>query len=125
MSKAAPRIESASWGKIRIEGYPNPFKDAKLYPGGAREWDWNETGTRHDPGIQGEDVKELLERGAEKLILSQGYWKRLKIPERTLDLLRQRSIDFEILPTGKAVKVYNEALQEDQETIGALIHSTC
>ena len=27
-------------------------KDFKLYPGGGREWDWNETGTRHVPGIQ-------------------------------------------------------------------------
>ena len=29
---------------------------AKLYPGGARAWDWRETGTRHRPGIQPADI---------------------------------------------------------------------
>ena len=37
------------------------FRDAKLFPGGSRKWDWNETGTHHTPGIQPADVKELLE----------------------------------------------------------------
>jgi len=34
---------------------------AKLFPGGLREWDWRETGTRHVPGIQHADVQELIE----------------------------------------------------------------
>jgi hypothetical protein len=40
------------WGiSVReVEGHP-PFKDAKIFPGDAREWDWRETGTRHVPGI--------------------------------------------------------------------------
>jgi hypothetical protein len=125
MSQNAPRIEDVSWGKVRVEGYPSPFKDVMLYPGAAREWDWNETGTRHDPGVQEEDVKELLEQGAEKLILSQGYWKRLKVPESTRKFLDEKGVDFEVLPTGKAVEAYNEALERSSEPIGALIHSTC
>ena len=32
-------------------------KDFKLYPGGGRKWDWTETGTQHQPGIQPADVK--------------------------------------------------------------------
>jgi hypothetical protein len=48
---------------MEVEGHP-PFKDAKVFPGGAREWDWRETGTRHVPGIQPADVQELIEHGA-------------------------------------------------------------
>jgi hypothetical protein len=51
----SPRISHLSWGHIEVEGHP-PFKDAKIFPGGAREWDWRETGTRHVPGIQPADV---------------------------------------------------------------------
>ena len=33
-------------GKIEVEG-TGTLRDAKLFPGGAREWDWRETGTEH------------------------------------------------------------------------------
>ena len=57
----------------RFEG-SGSLKDAKLYPGGARAWDWRETGTRHDPGIQPTDVAELLDHGAEVVVLSTGVF---------------------------------------------------
>ncbi len=38
----------------------------------ARAWDWYETGTRHDPGVQVVDVDELIERGCSHLVLSRG-----------------------------------------------------
>ena len=59
----SPRIAHLSWGRLEVEGHPT-FKDAKLFPGGARAWDWRETGTEHVPGIQSADVEELLEHGA-------------------------------------------------------------
>ena len=31
------RIARVSWGQLVVEGYPI-FKDAKLFPGGARMW---------------------------------------------------------------------------------------
>src|SRR6185437_2288414 len=67
----SPRISHLSWGHIEVEGHP-PFKDAKIFPGGAREWDWRETGTRHAPGIQPADVQELIEHGARTVVLSNG-----------------------------------------------------
>jgi hypothetical protein len=39
----SPRIASCRWGRVSIDGY-GTMKDAKLYPGGARAWDWRETG---------------------------------------------------------------------------------
>ena len=47
----SPRITDCCWGRVSIDGH-GAVKDAKLYPGGARAWDWRETGTRHGPGIQ-------------------------------------------------------------------------
>jgi len=70
----SPRISHLSWGHIEVEGHP-PFKDAKIFPGGAREWDWRETGTRHVPGIQPADVRELIEHGAKAVVLSKGIWQ--------------------------------------------------
>ncbi len=124
MTEPAPRIENAAWGKIDVEGTEKRFKDAKLFPGGAREWDWTETGTRHDPGVQEADIQELLDQGAEHIILSQGYWKRLKVPESTRSFIQDRGIRLEVLPTGEAVERYNQLLEE-KEKLGALIHSTC
>jgi hypothetical protein len=87
----SPRIAHISWGRLDVEGYP-PFKDAKVFPGGAREWDWRETGTRHDPGIQPGDVDELIEHGAETVVLSKGIWERLGVCPETLKLLADRGL---------------------------------
>ena len=54
----APRITGSSWGRIETDD-GRSFKDAKLWPGGGREWDWTETGTGHRPGIQGRRPRDL------------------------------------------------------------------
>ena len=72
MSDRSPRILDISWGRMDVEGL-GVGKDFKLYPGGGREWDWTESGTRHDPGIQPEAVEELLARGATTVVLTGGW----------------------------------------------------
>lgn len=119
----SPRIQDISWGRIEVEGYEEPFKDAKLFPGGAREWDWSETGTEHRPGIQPADVQELLEEGAEAVVLSRGMEGRLQIDQETLRMLEERDIEVHVLETKAAVERYNN-LREDIP-VGGLFHSTC
>jgi hypothetical protein len=63
-------------------------KDFKLYPGGGREWDWNETGTRHVPGIQPADVEELFAHGATVVVLSRGMDLRLHVDPATSPICR-------------------------------------
>ena len=121
--EASPRIRSLAWGRIEVEGVYAPYKDAKLWPGGSREWDWNETGTRHEPGIQPADVQELLVNGATAIILSRGIQRRLKVRPDTLALLEEKGVPAHVLPTEEAVRLYNELREE--ETIGGLFHSTC
>ena len=94
----SPRISRLSWGHIEVDGHP-PFKDAKIFPGGAREWDWRETGTRHVPGIQPADVQELIEHGARAVVLSRGIWERLQVCPETVEVLDKSGIQIEILQT--------------------------
>src|SRR6516165_7348109 len=47
----SPQITHVSWGRLEVEGRTERYKDAKLFPGGSREWNWRETGTEHVPGF--------------------------------------------------------------------------
>ena len=118
----SPRISRLSWGHIEVEGHP-PFKDAKIFPGGAREWDWRETGTRHVPGVQPADVQELIEHGARAVVLSKGIWERLQVGPETLELLANNGIQVDVLQTEAAVQRFN-VLRENMP-VGGLFHSTC
>jgi hypothetical protein len=117
----SPRITRLSWGSLETES--GVFKDVRLYPGGAEEWDWNETGTSHDPGIQLADVERLLERGSTVVILSRGFHERLGVTAETLRMLEEREIPAHVLQTEEAVRLYEEL--RETEKVGALIHSTC
>jgi hypothetical protein len=117
----SPRITHLSWGRLETEG--GTFKDARLYPGGAEQWDWNETGTSHNPGIQPADVERLLERGATVIVLSKGFHERLGIAPETRRMLDERNIPAHIARTEEAAEIYDEL--RETEKVGALIHSTC
>jgi len=117
----SPKINSLHWGEIKANG--RTYKDVKLFPGGSRAWDWNETGTHHVPGIQPADVEELLEHGAEVVVLSRGINKRLQTSDDTKAYLKEKGCQYYILQSEKAVKKYNELCTS--KPVGALIHSTC
>lgn len=118
----SPVITHFSWGRLEIDGGKR-FKDAKLFPGGAREWDWSETGTDHVPGIRPIDVEELLEHGAKVVILSKGIYERLQACSETLEMLKQRGIEFHVLQTEEAVRLYNKLRKK--EAVAGLFHTTC
>jgi hypothetical protein len=107
---------------MEVEGVGSG-KDFKLYPGGGREWDWRETGTQHVPGIQPSDIEELLDHGAEVVVLSKGMQERLHVSPESLQMLRQRGITVHVEETRRAVEVYNDLAM--RERVGGLFHSTC
>jgi len=117
-----PRIIDHSWGHLEVEG-GKQYKDAKLYPGGSREWNWNETGTDHEPGIQPADVQELLDHGSEVVILSKGNNGRLQVKPETVQMLEEHGIGVHILKTGEAVQLYNDL--RESRAVGGLFHTTC
>lgn len=98
-------------------------KDFKLFPGGGRAWDWNETGTQHVPGIQPADVEELLEHGSEIIVLSRGIQLALQTCPETLEMLRSRGIPVHVEESRAAAALYNELAK--QHAVGGLFHSTC
>jgi hypothetical protein len=118
----SPPIHDLVWGSVTTAA--GVFRDAKLWPGGGRGWDWRETGTQHVPGIQATDVAELLQRGAKVVILSQGQQERLHVHADTLAAVQAAGASAEVLPTAQAVARYNE-LADQGVAVGALIHSTC
>jgi hypothetical protein len=118
----SPKITKLSWGEVEVEGF-GKFKDVKLYPGGARAWDWGETGTEHSPGVQLADVEELLDQGAEVIVLTLGVLGRLKVMAETVAEMEARGISLHIRKTNQAVEIYNQLV--DDQAVGALIHSTC
>jgi hypothetical protein len=119
---SSPRITQISWGHMTVEGL-GEGKDFKLYPGGGRVWDWNETGTRHRPGIQPEDVSELVDHGAKIVVLSRGIELALHTKPDTLAYLAARGITVHVKETNEAVVLYNELTET--EAVGGLFHSTC
>ncbi|NIR43873.1 MAG: hypothetical protein GWN99_07845 [Gemmatimonadetes bacterium] len=121
--RPSPRVVGLSWGRIEVDGREAPYKDAKLFPGGSREWDWNETGTRHQPGIQPADVEELVEHGARVVVFGCGMYERLGVCPETLEQLEERGVEVRIHQSEEAVRVYNELAEK--EAVGALVHSTC
>lgn len=122
MTTRSPRITHLSWGTMTVDGLGNG-KDFKLYPGGGRPWDWAETGTSHRPGIQLADIVELLDHGADVVVLSRGMRRELQVPKQTLDLLAARGVAFHVEETSAAVDLYNRLAAAQQ--VGGLFHSTC
>ena len=122
-TEQSPRISKISWGKMDIEdiGFG---KDFKLWPGGGHGWDWNETNTHHTPGIQIADVEELINHGAEEIVLSRGMLLALQTCKETIQLLEKEGITFHILETKKAASLYNKLI-DDGVAVGGLFHSTC
>lgn len=114
MAGASPPIDHDEWGRIDVAG--STYKDVKLWPGGARAWDWRESGTSHD-GVVAQDVDEIRELGANVIIVSTGRQGRLRVPESISDAV-------EVLGTEEAIERYNE-LAARGEAVGALIHTTC
>ena len=119
----SPKIKQVSWGRLEVEGRAEPYKDAKLFPGGSREWNWRETGTNHVPGIQQTDVQELLDHGAKIVVLSRGMKECLEVPHETLKFLKGRQIPAHVLPTVDAANLYNQLAEK--EPVGGLFHTTC
>jgi hypothetical protein len=120
---SSPQVGRNGWGSIEVEGIGS-LRDAKLWPGGGRAWDWDETGTRHRPGIQTSDVEELLAHDPEVVVLSRGRQRRLRVRADTLELLEARGVEVVNEETSAAIDAYNRFAAAGRR-VAALIHTTC
>ncbi|HXW35140.1 MAG TPA: MTH938/NDUFAF3 family protein [Acidimicrobiales bacterium] len=122
MSSTSAKVADIRWGKTDVEGLGS-FKDVKLWPGGGREWNWLETGTRHEPGVLPADVQELVDHGAQVIVLSRGMELRLQTSPETLELLEDLGVEVHTAETRAAAGLYNRLAE--RRPVGCLIHSTC
>ncbi len=123
LAHVSPRILSAGWGKMDVE-LIGKGKDFKIWPGGGRTWNWDETGTNHSDGIQVADVMELVEHRCETIILTRGIFSRLKVAPETMAYLQAKGIEAIVTDTKRGVEIYNENVERDIR-VGGLFHSTC
>lgn len=121
--RQSPRVLSDGWGQIEVEDL-GTVRDAKLWPGGGRAWDWSETGTRHEPGIQPADLDDLLAHDPEVVVLSRGREQRLQTCPETFAALERQGIEVAWRETSVAIEVYN-SFASDGIRVAALLHSTC
>jgi hypothetical protein len=119
----SPQVLDDGWGFVDVDGLGR-LRDAKLWPGGGRAWDWNETGTRHRPGIQPADLAELLDHDPDVVVLSRGRQLRLETTPEALALLTARNVEVIRGETGAAIGEYNRLAAAGQRVAG-LLHSTC
>mmetsp|Transcript_37935 Transcript_37935/g.60074 ORF Transcript_37935/g.60074 Transcript_37935/m.60074 type:complete len:195 (+) Transcript_37935:57-641(+) len=146
-SKGCPTL-AVEWGKITVTdpatNISRVYKDAKVWPGGARAWDWRETGTRHQPGTQLKDVEELLRpmppasghleflqvsdvAAADVVIVSRGMQLALQVApdlRSTMDSTDADRPKWLELQTDLAVDRYNEFVASGKR-VAAVLHSTC
>lgn len=87
------------------------------------EWNWDKTGTRHNPGIQIVDLTDFID-SVDTIILSEGVDGVLQIMPETITYLEKLNKEIVVARTPIAVEKYNEFLAQGKR-VGALIHSTC
>ena len=120
------QITHISWGRmeVTINEQVLIFKDCKVWPGGAKEWDWSITGTHHRPGTQPADIEEILEHDVEVMVLSRGIELMLHICPESEQMLRSKGIEYHIKETNQAVALFNQLSQQDKR-VGGIFHTTC
>jgi len=126
MSNLTGPITHISWGRmeVTINNQTHHFKDCKVWPGGAKAWDWGATGTHHQPGIQPADIEEILDQDIEVMILSLGMQLMLHACPETEDMLQSRGVAYHIEETRQAVDLFNSLTQQGKK-VGGIFHSTC
>lgn len=127
----APIITKAIWGQIDTQSTTEQkalltnfsARDLKIWPTGTKAWDWNQTGTRHNPGIQPADMEEFLQN-VDIVILTRGVQSVLQVPQATIDYAIAQGKTVLIGETPVMIDVYNSLVKQGKR-VGGLFHSTC
>jgi len=113
------RIDRYDFGHIDIEGRSYDA-DVIVFPDHVQERWWRQEGHRLAP----EDLASVLAEKPEVLIVGTGYYGRLRVPEESLDALRNAGVSVRIEKTGEAVAEFKR-MQGEYARIVAALHLTC
>ena len=112
-----PVIESYRFGHVTIDGREETRDVIVLPDRVVRDW-WRKDGH----GLVLEDLADVLDDLPERLLVGTGAYGQLRPDAGTLETLRARGIDVEVLPTAAAVERYARL---DPRRTAAALHLTC
>jgi hypothetical protein len=111
------RVESYRFGHIVVDGREET-NDVIVLPGRVvRNWR-----RRDGHSLVLDDLEDVLDELPGRLVIGTGANGRLHPDPVTLELLRQRGIEVEALPTEEAVRRLREL---DPAATAAALHLTC
>lgn len=113
-----PRMKDYRFGYIVINGQEHE-KDVIVLPDRVIGGWWRKEGHRLHAG----DLEAVFEAAPDTLIVGQGAYGRMQVPEETRHAIEQAGIRLIVKPTGEAVQNY-EALRQE-EKVAAALHLTC
>ena len=112
-----PEIAGYSFGRVTIDGREETRDVIVLPERVVRGW-WRKEGH----GLVLEDLDDVLDELPERLVVGTGAYGRLRPDPSTLEALRARGVEVEVLPTPEAVGRYAEL---DPRRTAAALHLTC
>ena len=112
-----PELDGYTFGRVTIDGREETRDVIVLPERVVRGW-WRKEGH----GLVLEDLEEVLDELPQRLLVGTGAYGRMRPAAGTLETLRARGIDVDVLPTAEAVERYG---QLDPRTTAAALHLTC
>jgi len=114
-------IDAYSFGLITIDGRQYT-KDVIITSNGVLSPWWRRKGHSLDSG----DLESIMNDPPQILVIGMGSFGVMKVPESTLEFLREKGIEARVMRTGKAVEEFNRLLSErGPDRIMAALHLTC
>lgn len=110
-------IAGYGFGRVTVDGREETRDVIVLPDRVVRDW-WRKEGH----GLVLDDLDDVLEELPERLLVGTGAYGQLRPDPSTLDALRARGVDVEVLPTADAVERYAEL---DPRKTAAALHLTC
>lgn len=111
------RIEEYRFGRVVVDGREETADVIVLPERVVRNWR-----RRDGHGLVMSDLDGVLDELPDRLLIGTGANGRLHPDPVTLELLRQRGIEVEALPTDEAVRRFQEL---DPSATAVALHLTC
>jgi hypothetical protein len=111
------RLESYSFGRVTVDGREET-KDVIVLPERVVTGWWRQDGH----ALVLDDLVDVLDELPERLVVGTGAYGQMRPDPETLETLRSRGVDVEVLPTEQAVQRYGEL---DPRRSAAALHLTC
>ena len=118
-----PRIDAVAFGRVTVDGEVLDHDihiraDGKLKKR-KKKWARKDYDTSHIIGPR--ELGKALKKAPEMLIIGEGFDGMIRLADEGREMLEQRGVRWELLPTPEAVEAWNEA--EGRRAL--ILHVTC